>query len=54
MDFITNNWVLITAIAVPVLGIATIVVKRTKNKTDDKVVYIIKQIFNLSKFFKKK
>jgi hypothetical protein len=54
MEWITDNWYIIAPIIAILIRIATVIVRKTKNKTDDKVVDIVKEIFGLSRFFKPK
>ena len=47
MEYITENWDNIAAIALQVVGIAALVATMTPNKTDNKIVDAISKIINL-------
>lgn len=45
MEFLTGNWeIILTAVLIPV---ATIIVKMTKTKKDDKALSFIVKVYNL-------
>lgn len=44
MKWITDNWVLIGTILYMALNVAAVIVAKTANKTDDKVVGVIRAI----------
>jgi len=41
MEFMSDNWMAISAAVAAVLTVAGLIAKKTKNKTDDKVVGIL-------------
>jgi hypothetical protein len=49
MEWLTENWLLLSALAVALLGVAKIVVKFTPSTKDDEVVDAIDKVINKKK-----
>ena len=46
MEWLTENWILLSALAVALLGVAKVVVKFTATTKDDEIVDQIDKVFS--------